>query len=97
MGTGAIINHGSGADFDGSAGLCYRFCIGRGNPAMHDPSPIITSKPAWVAIVDAALVGQQDFEAHVQANHPALWVWLGAKSAQSRILIREATAALRGL
>lgn len=97
MGTGAIINHGSGADFDGAAGLCYRFVIGRGSPALHDPSTIITSKTAWSAIVDAALVGQQQFEVHVQTMHPALWVWLGSKSAQSRILIREATAALRGL
>jgi hypothetical protein len=96
MGIGSVINKFSGPDVDGSAGLVYRLGIGRGSPAEHNASPHLARAP-FIAIVDAAQTSQAAMEAHIQANHPAVWAWLSGLGAQDRVDLHTATAALRGL
>lgn len=97
MGVGPENDLSAGPDYDESVGdVAYRMSVGRGTPALHDPSPWVL-RADWSAIITAAEASLQTLTAHLAAQHPALSAWWLQRTTAQRQRLHAAIVAGRGL
>ena len=75
--------------------LGYRLAISRGSPALHAPSPVVTTAARTAALLQAAAASRPAFEAHLESEEPAVSSWYLSQPLADRSALYEAAKAHR--